>query len=127
MSNFWLKVLRAFGGLLIFVSFAITSHALEQTQPGAPDPSTLAAVRRDFLDSLFQGSYDYTPGKRSYLFQGLKRSERRTVLNLTGSGSVRHLWSTWSVPGSNSVPAKTALLRIYVDNSSTPSIVGTVD
>lgn len=49
------------------------------------------------------------------------------MLNLAGAGSVRHLWFTWSVPGSSTVPLKMALLRIYIDNASTPSIVGTVD
>ncbi len=78
------------------------------------------------LDDLIQ-PHDYTPGKNSFLFQAFHAAQKKTVLDLTGSGSVRHFWSTWSVPGSDSVPGDRVLLRVFVDKQPTPSIVGTID
>ncbi len=86
----------------------------------------LAAARDYYLSDLLQ-PHNYIPGKNSYLFQSLKRGESRTVLNLEGAGSVRHMWFTWSVPGSDAVPSDRVRIRIYIDHESQPSIDTTID
>ncbi|HEY6374822.1 MAG TPA: DUF2961 domain-containing protein [Edaphobacter sp.] len=88
-------------------------------------PSSLAMSRDYYLTDLLR-PHRYAPGKNSFLFQTLNKGQRKTVLELSGSGSVRHLWSTWSIPGSDAVPTGRVLLRVFVDKQTTPSIVGTV-
>lgn len=96
-----------------------------QSQPRTTD---VDAVRAYYLDPLILPS-NYAPGKNSFLLQNLHRGDRRTVLELEGAGSVRHIWSTWSVPGDDSdVPAPGwIVLRAYVDGESSPSIEGPLD
>jgi hypothetical protein len=103
--------------------FALASGMQQSTQMNPPDP---VIARNYYLNDLFQ-PHDYVPGKNSYLFQALHRGQTRTVLELAGHGSVRHIWSTWSIPGSDAVPAGRVLLRVFVDKQSRPSIVGTID
>src|SRR5215469_4426556 len=113
--------------LLILLSAAKTKA---QTPSGVAEatvyPVNLAAARNYYLSDLLQ-PHTYTPGKNSYLFQSLKPGEHRTVLNLDGAGSVRHMWFTWSVPGSDAVPLNMVRIRIYIDHESQPSIDTTVD
>jgi hypothetical protein len=109
----------------IFILFtadvpALASGMQQSTQMNPPDP---VIARNYYLNDLFQ-PHDYVPGKNSYVFQALHRGQRRTVLELAGHGSVRHIWSTWSIPGGDAVPAGRVLLRVFVDKQSRPSIVG---
>ena len=90
------------------------------------DLPSLAASRGYYFRDLFQPQ-NYVPGKNSFLFQTIHKGQRKTVLELAGSGSVRHLWSTWSIPGSDDVPTGRVLLRVFVDGQSTPAIIGTID
>ena len=71
----------------------------------------------------------YSPGKNSFLVRGLHRGDRKTVLDLRGAGSVRHIWSTWSVPGDNSdIPAPGRILvRVFLNGESRPAISGALD
>ena len=113
-------------------SFAILLAAVPLVQASAmtdspqTDLSTLAMSRNYYLNDLIQ-PHRYAPGKNSFLYQTLHKGQRKTVLDLAGNGSVRHIWSTWSIPGSEAVPTGRVLLRIFVDKQQTPSIVGTVD
>jgi len=86
------------------------------------------AVRAYYLDPLIH-PHEYAPGKNSFLLQNLHGGDRKTVLELTGSGSIRHIWSTWSVPGDDSgIPAPgCAVVRVYVDGETQPSIAGPFD
>ena len=80
----------------------------------------LASARPFYLDSLFL-PHRYVPGKQSFLMQKLKRGDRRLILDLAGSGSVRHVWSTWTLPVEN----HRIVLRVYVDGARSPAIAGT--
>lgn len=111
---------------VLLLATAPLLHASEAQDTTPSDQSALTQSRKYYLNDLIS-PHTYTPGKNSFLFQILHKGQRKTVLNLTGSGSVRHLWSTWSIPGSDAVPAGRILLRIYVDGQTTPSIVGTID
>jgi hypothetical protein len=73
--------------------------------------------------------HDYTPGKNSFIVQRFRRGERRTLLDLPGCGSVRHLWSTWyrSFDQETGVEPDRVILRAYVDGEASPSIEGTID
>ncbi len=88
--------------------------------------ANLATARDYYLSDLLQ-PHNYIPGKNSYLFQSLKRGQSRTVLNLEGAGSVRHMWFTWSVPSSDAVPSDRVRIRVYIDHESQPSIDTTID
>jgi hypothetical protein len=90
------------------------------------DEPALRLSRAYYLNDLIQ-PHGYTPGKNSFLFQTLHKGQRKTLLELQGSGSVRHLWSTWSIPGSDEVLPGRVLLRVFVDGQPKPSIVGTID
>lgn len=97
-----------------------------EAQPTTADD--LAAARNGYFADLTRLPR-YSPGKNSFLIQKLHRQDRRTLLNLSGSGSVRHIWSTWSIPGDNSdIPAPSRLfVRIFVDGESKPAITGALD
>jgi len=85
-------------------------------------------ARHFYMDDLIY-AHDYVPGKNSFVVQNLMRGKRKTVLDLRGSGSVRHLWSTWlelskEDRGTNK---DKILLRVFVDGERKPSIVGAID
>lgn len=107
--------------LLILTLFAPESHS--QTRAG-----DLSAARSFYLHDLL-APHDYVPAKNSFLLQNLHRGDRKTLLEVNGSGSICHIWSTWSVPGDASdVPAPgRVLLRIFVDGEERPSIAGPID
>ena len=113
----------------LFAVLLATAPILQASEiPDSPqaDLSALAMSRNYYLSDLIQ-PHSYTPGKNSFLYQTLHKGQRKTVLELTGSGSVRHFWATWSIPGSDAVPTGRVLLRVFVDRQPTPSIAGTVD
>jgi hypothetical protein len=112
--------------IVAFLTVASLAQTLEPQSSDAAASATLALSRKYYLEELIQ-PHDYTPGKNSFLFQTLHRGQRRTVLELAGSGSVRHIWSTWSIPGSDAVPPGRVLLRVFVNGESAPSITGTID
>jgi hypothetical protein len=95
-----------------------------------PDAAALGAARSDYLDDLIR-QHDYVPGKNSFLVRGLIQGQRKTILDLKGGGSVRHIWSTWSVPGTESADSMTppgaVRLLVFVDGSTTPAIDGPID
>jgi hypothetical protein len=88
----------------------------------------VTAARAFYLDPLVH-PHDYVPGKTSFVFQGLRRGERRTLLDVEGAGSVRHLWLTWcrSFEEPACATPGRARLRVYVDGEAEPSLEGTVD
>lgn len=106
----------------------VGSNAQTASGPDGPNiyPVDLAAARGYYLSDLLQ-PHNYTPEKNSYLFQSLQHGNRRTVLNLDGAGSVRHMWFTWSVPGGDDVPRNMVRIRIYLNHESRPSVDTTVD
>jgi hypothetical protein len=117
---------------LLALPFAILVAASLPAMASSPiddrhiDQSVLDLSRTRYLSDLLE-PHHYRPGKNSFLLQTLHKGQRKTLLELAGSGSVRHLWSTWSIPGSDEVPAGRILLRVFVDNELNPSIAGTVD
>ena len=86
------------------------------------------ALRHYYLDDLIR-PHNYVPGKNSFLVQNMHRGETKTLLELTGHGSVRHIWSTWSIPGDNSdIPAPhRVLMRVFVDGKRQPAMMGFLD
>ena len=110
-------------GLLAAVALLIPS-AVAQTL--APDG--LAAARNYYLNDLITLP-NYSPGKNSFLVQHLHRGDRKTLLDLSGNGEIRHIWSTWSIPGDDSdIPAPgRVLLRVFLDGESKPAISGPLD
>ena len=111
---------------VILVAAASPSFASSPTDDRHVDQSVLDLSRTSYLNDLLE-PHHYEPGKNSFLFQTLHKGQRKTLLELTGTGSVRHLWSTWSIPGSDDVPAGRILLRVFVDSEPNPSIAGTID
>jgi hypothetical protein len=111
---------------VIFLAAVPIMQASEITDSSATNQSALEVSRNYYINDLIQ-PHRYAPGKNSFLFQTLHKGQRKTVLDIAGSGSVRHLWTTWSVPGSDAVPAGRVLLRVFVDKQLAPSIVGTLD
>ena len=87
-----------------------------------------AAMRHYYLDDLIR-AHNYVPGKNSFLVQNMHRGEKKTLLELSGRGSVRHIWSTWSIPGDNSdIPAPhRVLMRVFVDGKARPAMMGFLD
>jgi hypothetical protein len=121
-------VLRAFRNFVCvaagIVYFMLPAVASQTEQRG----SDLDATRRYYLDQLIRMPR-YSPGKNSHLIQDLHRGEKRTVLDIKGTGSVRHIWSTWSIPGDDSdIPAPGSVrLTVFVDGETRPSISGPLD
>jgi len=110
-------------GLLAAVALFIPSA---DAQTSAPDD--LAAARNYYLNDLITLP-SYSPGKNSFLVQHLHRGDRKTLLDLRGKGEVRHIWSTWSIPGDDSdIPAPgRVLVRIFLDGDSKPAISDAFD
>jgi len=92
--------------------------------------SSLSDVRTRYLEPLL-GSHNYVPAKNSYVIQNLRKGERKIVLDVAGSGSVRHIWSTWSAPGPTSAAAHTPhgriRLQFFFDGATTPAIEGSLE
>jgi hypothetical protein len=87
--------------------------------------TTLAETGRSFyLDGLIW-PHRYAAGKNSFIVQHLARGERKRLLDLTGPGSVRHIWSTWSVAAGQG--GGKLLLRVYLDGESRPAVEGALD
>ncbi|MBV9574839.1 MAG: DUF2961 domain-containing protein [Acidobacteriales bacterium] len=110
-AGFWIACLVLPAGLL-------------PAQPADID----SAARRYYLNPLIHLP-KYLPGKNSFLIRDLHRGDKRTVLDVKGSGSVRHIWSTWSIPGDNSdIPAAGRVrMNVFVDGHSKPTISGAID
>src|SRR2546426_11208186 len=88
----------------------------------------IAAQRAFYLDPLIY-PHRYTAAKNSFIFQNLKRGERKTLANIKGSGSLRHVWTTWARSFDLNAIAEDGkvFLRIFVDGEKTPALAGTVD
>ncbi len=69
-----------------------------------------------YLDPLVH-SQSYVPGKNSYRWRDFKKGDRRTVLERSGAGSVRHIWAAWSGRGNPRI-------FIYADDDETPAVEG---
>lgn len=110
-------------GLLVAVVLLIP---VADAQTLAPDD--FAEAQNYYLNGLITLP-DYSPGKNSFLVQHLHRGDRKTLLDLRGNGEVRHIWSTWSIPGDDSdIPAPgRVLVRIFLDGESKPAISGPLD
>jgi Protein of unknown function (DUF2961) len=114
----------------LFAAVALTIAGLLSgvTSAQASAPAGLDTARNYYLSDLIEAP-SYSPGKNSFLVQKLHRGNRKTLLLLSGSGSVRHIWSTWSIPGDDSdTPAPGRIfVRIFVDGQSKPAISGALD
>lgn len=87
------------------------------------------AARHYYLNQLIY-PHDYVPGKNSFVFQELLRGDRKTLLELPGSGSVRHLWFTWAQARETdrlATDSAKILLRVFVDGEARPSLAGPID
>jgi Protein of unknown function (DUF2961) len=115
---------------LLFAAIALTvaGSLSETTRAPSPAPTSLETARNYYLSDLIKAP-SYSPGKNSFLVQKLHRGDRKTLLLLSGSGSVRHMWSTWSIPGDDSdTPAPGRIfVRVFVDGRSNPAISGSLD
>jgi hypothetical protein len=115
---------------LLFAAIALTvaGSLSGNTSTAAPAPASIDTARNYYLSDLINVP-SYSAGKNSFLVQKLHRGDRKTLLVLNGSGSVRHIWSTWSVPGDDSdTPAPGRIfVRIFVDGQSKPAISGALD
>ena len=110
-------------GLLVAMALLIPTANAQTLAPG-----DLAAAQNYYLNDLI-ALPNYSPGKNSFLVQHLHRGDRKTLLELRGNGEVRHIWSTWSIPGDDSdIPAPgRVVLRIFLDGESKPAIAGPLD
>lgn len=111
-----------------WIAIAVTVLLCCLAEAQAPAVGSLAIARNYYLGDLIRMP-SYSPGKNSFLVQKLHRGDRRTLLKLSGGGSVRHIWSTWSIPGDNSdIPAPgRVFVWIFVDGESKPAISGALD
>ncbi len=85
-------------------------------------------VRPYYLHDLFL-PLDYQPGKNSFILQRIRRGDRKDLLKLEGSGSIRHICSTWCrsfQQNTGTEPGK-IFLRIYVDGEKSPGVEGKLD
>lgn len=94
----------------------------------AQNGAEFGAMRHYYLDDLIR-PHHYVPGKNSFLVQNLHRGEKKTLLELTGRGSIRHIWSTWSIPGDDSdIPApRRVRMRVFIDGKAQPAMTGFLD
>lgn len=125
-----MRVIRSEGIWRLFVAAALTVAGLLSsiTNAQTSTPAGLATTRNYYLGDLIKEP-SYSPGKNSFLVQKLHRGDRKTLLDLGGSGSVRHIWSTWSIPGNGSdipTPGR-VFVWIFVDGQSKPAISGALD
>lgn len=106
-------------GKRIAVSTFLISALLPGILSAEPGPSCLEQLIRPL---------PYRPGKNSFVVR-LARGEKKTLLDLAGSGSVRHIWSTWSVePGPRANGATgDVLLRVYLNGEAEPAIEGPLE
>src|SRR5207244_5976149 len=99
--------------------------------PGGAAPlgwSRAARVGCWYLDPLIY-PHRYAPAKNSFIFQNLKRGERKTLADVKGSGSLRHFWTTWARSFDLNAIAEDhkVLLRIFVDGEGSGAVAGTID
>src|SRR6266487_281002 len=116
------------GRLFVAVTLTVAGLLSSITNAQTSTPAGLATARNYYLSDLIKEP-SYSPGKNSFLVQKLHRGDRKTLLDLSGSGSVRHIWSTWSIPENDSdIPAPGRIFaRIFVDGQSKPAISGALD
>ncbi len=122
------QAIRRFSGMAVIGLAAVSLSSLRHLPSAQAEPSSSEMMRQYYLDALIYPE-TYAPGKNSFLIQNLHRGEKRTVLKLNGSGSVRHIWSTWSAPGDDSdiPPAGRVRLHVFVDSQPQPVISGALD
>jgi hypothetical protein len=96
---------------------------MAQNQADSGTPQT-QANRSAYLDDLIQ-PHRYSACKNSFILQGVARHEKKTLLKIDGSGSVRHIWMTWPVETDEGM-AEQVLLRVYLNAESQPAIEGSV-
>jgi hypothetical protein len=119
-------------GFLLASAFAVVtvtaSGFSSRTEVQASASTDLESARNYYLTNL-TALPSYSAGKNSFLLRNLRRGDRKTLLEMPGAGAVRHIWSTWSIPGDNSdspAPGR-AFLRIFLNGESKPSVAGAVD
>lgn len=115
-------------GFLVTVALTVAALLIPIAEAQTLAPGDLDSARNYYLNDLITLPR-YTPGKNSFLVQHLHRGDRKTLLDLSGTGSVRHIWSTWSIPGDDSdTPAPgRVLVRVFLDGESKAAISGTLD
>ena len=93
-----------------------------------PAYAQTTAQREFYLEQLIY-PHKYTPAKNSFIFQNLKRGERKTLANIKGSGSLRHVWTTWARSFDLNAIAEDGkvMFRVFVDGETTASVAGTID
>ena len=93
-----------------------------------PAHAQTVAQREFYLNPLIY-PHRYAPAKNSFIFQNLKRGERKTLADVKGSGSLRHFWTTWARSFDLNAIAEDGkvLLHIFVDGEKSPAVSGTID
>src|SRR5438093_7290735 len=93
-----------------------------------PAHAQTVAQRKFYLDPLIY-PHRYATAKNSFIFQNLKRGERKTLADVKGSGSLRHFWTTWARSFELNAIAEDGkvLLHIFVDGEKSPAVAGTID
>jgi hypothetical protein len=93
-----------------------------------PAHAQTVAQREFYLNPLIY-RHSYAPAKNSFIFQNLKRGERKTLADVKGSGSLRHFWTTWARSFDLNAIAEDGKvwLRIFVDGEKSPAVAGTID
>jgi hypothetical protein len=105
---------------LLFIHLSVPADVGAQTR--------LEKARPYFLHDLFMPR-DFRPGKNSFILQHVRRGDRKILLELDGSGSIRHIWSTWCRSfdlNTGTEPGK-VLLRVFVNGESVPGLHGNLE
>jgi hypothetical protein len=92
-------------------------------EPAQPGTTSAALSRAAYLDPLIY-PHRYKAGKNSFILQLPAKGQKTTLLKLDGSGSVRHIWTTWSVGEGEGYQnmAGQVILRVYLNGESQPAI-----
>jgi hypothetical protein len=108
-----------------FLAFILLPISISFAQGAS---ARLDDVRPYYLHDLFL-PVEYQPGKNSFILQRIRRGDRKDLLKLEGSGSIRHIWSTWCrsfQQNTGTEPGK-IFLRIYADGEKSPGVEGKLD
>jgi hypothetical protein len=109
-------------------SFIACAASAAEPQGGSSSMKpTLDDLRQFYLSGIHE-LRSYRPGKNSFVEGPDRRlgcyrapGQRLTLLDIAGSGSVRHIWSTWRENHGNH------RLEFFADGAKKPALVGTLD
>lgn len=121
-------ILVSAAGLLACVARnARESSSMNPVPSTAPTDPGAAALRRELYDLHRLSAHDYQPFKTSFVLglegmsgcpRRLEPGDSRVLVDVRGTGSLRHIWQT------HGPDASPFVLEFYVDGETTPSISG---